>query len=356
MKRNNLQTMMRTSALLLSIVLFLIFSFSTYAEDSVESLEGTTSDLQNELSNLNSELSKLSTELNSIISQIEQATADIKQTQTDLANAKGAADAQYISMKKRIKYIYENGNTSLADILFSASSMSDLLNKADFIASISEYDQKQLDKLVETRDAVAEKEKELQQEKETLSALKANLDQKEADLTNKISSTSTELSQYSDLLQKAKDREKAAQDAINKEVKPTPPPAPNPDHSNNESTNPRPPVKPNANDVELLAALIECEAGSTDYEGMLAVGSVVINRKNHRSYPDTIHGVIYQSGQFAPVRTGKLDKVLERGAKLSCFQAARDAISGKNNVGSCLNFRSADTGHAGTVIGGNVFF
>ena len=105
----------------------------------------------------------------------------------------------------------------------------------------------------------------------------------------------------------------------------------------------------------MLAALIECEAGSTDYEGMLAVGSVVMNRVHHRSYPNTIQGVIYQPGQFSPVPK-KLDKVLNRGVKLSCVQAARDAISGKNNVGSCLSFRSASTGHAGTVIGGNVFF
>ena len=71
-----------------------------------------------------------------------------------------------------------------------------------------------------------------------------------------------------------------------------------------------------ASELELFAALIECEAGSTHYEGMLAVASVVMNRVNHRYYPDTITGVIYQSGQFSPVASGKLDKVLKRGVKI----------------------------------------
>ena len=101
---------------------------------------------------------------------------------------------------------------------------------------------------------------------------------------------------------------------------------------------------------------IRDRAGSTDYDGMLAVASVVMNRVNHRYYPDTITGVIYQSGQFSPVASGKLDKVLKRGIKSSCLEVAKDAIAGKNNVGDCLNFRAASSGHSGIVIGGNVFF
>ena len=111
-----------------------------------------------------------------------------------------------------------------------------------------------------------------------------------------------------------------------------------------------------ASDLELFAALIECEAGSTDYEGMLAVASVVVNRMKHKNFPNTLRGVIYQSGQFPPAHNGSVDKKLKRGVKESCLQAAQDALNGKNNVGSCLSFRAASTGHAGTIIGDNVFF
>ena len=88
----------------------------------------------------------------------------------------------------------------------------------------------------------------------------------------------------------------------------------------------------------------------------LAVASVVVNRMKHPNYPDTLRGVIYQAGQFTPAHNGSIDRVLERGVKDACVQVANDALAGKNNVGDCLNFRSASSGHVGTVIGGNVFF
>ena len=108
--------------------------------------------------------------------------------------------------------------------------------------------------------------------------------------------------------------------------------------------------------MELFAALIECEAGSTNYDGMLAVASVVVNRMNSSYYPNTLRGVIYQSGQFPPAHNGLVDAKLKRGVKDSCLQAAKDALAGKNNVGDCLSFRAASSGHAGTIIGDNVFF
>jgi len=107
----------------------------------------------------------------------------------------------------------------------------------------------------------------------------------------------------------------------------------------------------------LLAALIHCEAGGESYEGQLAVGAVVMNRVRSSAYPDTVHGVIYASGQFTPAMTGKLDRVLERGnIPQSCYDAAKDALSGYTNVGGCLYFRRNNGTRQGTVIGNHVFY
>ena len=83
-----------------------------------------------------------------------------------------------------------------------------------------------------------------------------------------------------------------------------------------------------------------------------------MNRKESPKYPNTITGVIYQRGQFSPTWTGKLDKVLQRGAKPLCYTVAKDALNGKRlaAVKNCYQFRASWTGHSGTVIGGNVFF
>ncbi len=106
----------------------------------------------------------------------------------------------------------------------------------------------------------------------------------------------------------------------------------------------------------LLAALIQCEAGGETYEGQLAVGAVVMNRVRSAAYPDTIHGVIYASGQFTPAQSGKVNRLLESGRiKQSCIDAATEAISGVSNVGDMTHFRR-NNGREGLVIGNHVFY
>lgn len=65
-------------------------------------------------------------------------------------------------------------------------------------------------------------------------------------------------------------------------------------------------VAADADELRLLGALIYCEAGNQSYEGMLGVGAVVMNRVRSGAYPNTIHSVIYASGQFTPAMTGKV--------------------------------------------------
>ena len=106
----------------------------------------------------------------------------------------------------------------------------------------------------------------------------------------------------------------------------------------------------------LLAALIQCEAGGESYEGQVAVGAVVMNRVRSAAYPDSIHGVIYASGQFTPAMTGKLNRVYESGRIYeSCIRAAEEALSGVSNVGGLTHFRR-NNGREGLVIGNHVFY
>lgn len=110
-------------------------------------------------------------------------------------------------------------------------------------------------------------------------------------------------------------------------------------------------------DAYLLACISRVEAGS--YEGMLAVANVILNRVNSGSFPGSISGVIYQSGQFAV--GGAFQSYLENGPGSTAIQAANDALAGVNNVGGYLYFRSAGSANTGsyssyTIIGGNCFY
>lgn len=108
-----------------------------------------------------------------------------------------------------------------------------------------------------------------------------------------------------------------------------------------------------AYEQELLAALIFCEAGNQPYEGQVAVGAVVMNRVRSGIFPGTIEEVIYQSGQFGPAITGKLDRILSSGGYTdSSMQAAADALAGSNPIGEALYFGN---GNYGQLIGDHYF-
>ncbi len=115
-------------------------------------------------------------------------------------------------------------------------------------------------------------------------------------------------------------------------------------------------VEANYSDVQLLAALIWCEAGNQPYEGQLAVGAVVMNRVNHPAYPNTISGVIYAPGQFTPAMTGRVGRALERGVPDSCTQAAIEAMSGVSNVGGALHFNTLAVRTSDLIIGAHAFW
>lgn len=114
-------------------------------------------------------------------------------------------------------------------------------------------------------------------------------------------------------------------------------------------------VPTSVSDVALLAALIQCEAGSQSYEGQLAVGAVVMNRVRSGGYPNTIIGVITAPGQFPPATNGKVAAVAASGPKASCMQAAQAAVDGATNVGGATHFGRAGS-RAGVVIGSHVFW
>ena len=111
-----------------------------------------------------------------------------------------------------------------------------------------------------------------------------------------------------------------------------------------------------SDDVSLLAAIIQCEAGNESFEGKVAVGNVILNRVNSGSYPGSIYAVITAPGQFPPATNGTMTNVIASGISSSCIQAAQTAMSGTNYVGSATHFRSVSSGYTGTVIGNHVFW
>lgn len=113
-------------------------------------------------------------------------------------------------------------------------------------------------------------------------------------------------------------------------------------------------VEASYDEVTILGALIQLEAGNECYDGQVAVGAVVMNRVRSGSYPNSISDVVYQRGQFS-VRD-RVAGVAAGGVKSSCLQAAQQAINGTDNTGGALQFAPVSNGRGGVVIGNHVFY
>ena len=88
------------------------------------------------------------------------------------------------------------------------------------------------------------------------------------------------------------------------------------------------------NNVNLLARLISAEARGEPYVGQVAVGAVVLNRVEHPSFPNSISGVIFQSGAFTCVVDGQFDQPVAE----SAYRAARDALNGWDPSGGAIYY------------------
>lgn len=91
--------------------------------------------------------------------------------------------------------------------------------------------------------------------------------------------------------------------------------------------------------VDLLARLISAEARSEPYSGQVAVGAVVLNRIRHPSFPNTLSGVIYQSGAFTCITDGQFNEPVAE----SAYRAARDALNGVDPSGGAIYYFNPST-------------
>ena len=89
----------------------------------------------------------------------------------------------------------------------------------------------------------------------------------------------------------------------------------------------------------LLARLISAEARGEPYVGQVAVGAVVLNRVRHPSFPNTIPGVIYQSGAFSCIADGQFNQPVSE----SAYRAADDALNGWDPTGGAIYYFNPNT-------------
>ena len=179
-------------------------SMPVHAED-IESLENKTSNLQDQLDGINQDMVEISDKISETEAQIEESNNEVFRLEASLQISRNNEEKQYENMKSRIKYMYENGSESMISMLFSADSMADFLNKADFVQNITEYDRDMLENLVKVREGIETQEDDLKSQQAELADLKNQLNSEQAELQAKADATSTDLATFNAQLQAARD-------------------------------------------------------------------------------------------------------------------------------------------------------
>lgn len=149
------------------------------AQRKADELESKKKSAEEEKNSLASQLSTIVTDMNTIKEKLEKKQTEIQTAENELVDAKVDENNQYESMKKRIRFMYENGNSQFLEILLDCESISDFLNKAEYFSQISTYDRNMLTEFQNVVKEVEEKEATLEKEYAELSGLQDELIKKQ---------------------------------------------------------------------------------------------------------------------------------------------------------------------------------
>ena len=140
---------------------------------------------------------------------------ELKNVQAELEKAKQDAQDQYEAMKIRIKYMYENGGSTMLELLLSSNNLSDFLNEANNIASISTYDRNMLKKYEETQEAIKTQEAQVEEESTSISNLLTEKSSKQQEVQNLVSTTNDNISSYVNQISASQDEASALMAQVN---------------------------------------------------------------------------------------------------------------------------------------------
>lgn len=170
----------------------------------ISDYKGAQADIGEEIDELDAEMVALLTDINLIEEAIENKEADIAQTQIEYDAAVAERDKQYESMKVRIQFMYERGESSYLQIFLSAENMSDMLNKASYVEELYEYDRKLLEEYKTVVQEVAVLQDTLEEEKSELETSKTELEEEQAYVEEVLARKQEEYENYSLVLARAK--------------------------------------------------------------------------------------------------------------------------------------------------------
>ena len=179
------------------------------AKELIDSLKGSKEDIQSEVEKLDKQLTEISGKVTELEIQLSKKRQEIANTESALNKAKEQEKKQYRNMKKRIQFMYENGQTSYVEMLLSADSFTDFLNAVEYITQISQYDRKMLKEYQNMQVTIADTQKTLETDYASLQSLQAKVQEEKQAVAALESAKKGELNDVADDLTDAQTVAKA---------------------------------------------------------------------------------------------------------------------------------------------------
>ncbi len=175
-------------------------------QKDMEELEQSREDTLTYIEKLDKKTEKVEMDLERLEGEIAETENYLVSANKELEKAEAEEKKQYDTMKKRIKYMYENGNQDYMDILFHSQSMGDLLNRAEYVEKISSYDKRIFQEYQEMKHKVEQKKTEIETKLSELEGLKQDQTIEKEALTELKKKKKEEIKQYDKNLEESQDK------------------------------------------------------------------------------------------------------------------------------------------------------
>ena len=170
---------------------------------TLEDMQKNKDQAETEASSLQEQLTQTLDKIDTLEADLDKKQEEVEKAGDDLEEAAAKQTEQYESMKLRIKYMYEEGNSSLLETLFSSTSFTDLLNKAEYVAEVHSYDRDKLSEYEATTKQVETMKNDLQDEYEQMQTMQTELEGEKASLTATLEDKQSEIAQLDQSIQDA---------------------------------------------------------------------------------------------------------------------------------------------------------
>ncbi|OLA87528.1 MAG: hypothetical protein BHW44_07325 [Roseburia sp. 40_7] len=169
------------------------------ANSQIETIEKQQQALQSEINAKDAELVNLLVNIGILEDELDSKNAQLEQVTADLAEAEQTEADQYASMKKRIQFMYERGDTMI-EALLGSENMADFLNRVEYVSEVYDYDRNLLTQYQTTVQQVADLKSTVETEKAELEAMEDEYAVQQTELENVLAAKKAKMGDYNNQL------------------------------------------------------------------------------------------------------------------------------------------------------------